>query len=64
MKVTTVGLDLAKNVFQIHAVDGRGKVVVRKQLKRDQVAPFFAQLEPCLVGIEACASAHHWGRKL
>ena len=64
MKVTTVGLDLAKNVFQIHAVDGRGKVVVRKQLKRDQVAPFFAKLEPCLVGIEACASAHHWARKL
>src|SRR5260370_42537709 len=64
MKVTTVGLDLAKNVFQIHAVDGRGKVVVRKQLKRDQVAPFFAKLEPCLVGMEACASAHHWARKL
>src|SRR2546428_14139230 len=64
MKVTTVGLDLAKNVFQIHAVDGRGKVVVRKQLKGDRVAPFFAKLEPCLVGIEACASAHHWARKL
>lgn len=64
MKVTTVGLDLAKNVFQIHAVDERGKAVVRKQLKRDQVAPFFAKLEPCLVGMEACASAHHWARKL
>jgi transposase len=64
MKVTTVGVDLAKNVFQIHAVDERGKVVVRKQLKRDQVAAFFAKLEPCLVGIEACASAHHWARKL
>ena len=64
MKVTTVGLDLAKNVFQIHAVDERGKVVTRKPLKRDQVAPFFAKLERCLVGMEACASAHHWARKL
>ncbi|HYB05482.1 MAG TPA: IS110 family transposase [Methyloceanibacter sp.] len=64
MKVTTVGLDLAKNVFQIHAVDERGKVVLRKQLKREQVAPFFAKLAPCLVGMEACASAHHWARKL
>lgn len=64
MKVTTVGIDLAKNVFQIHAVDERGKAVVRKQLKRDQMAPFFAKLEPCLVGMEACASAHHWARKL
>src|SRR5689334_12063134 len=64
MKVTTVGVDLAKNVFQIHAVDERGKVIVRKQLKRDQVAAFFAKLEPCLVGMEACASAHHWARKL
>ncbi len=64
MKVTTVGLDLAKNVFQVHAVDQRGKVIVRKQLKRDQVAAFFARLEPCLVGMEACASAHHWARKL
>src|SRR5689334_4118813 len=64
MKVTTVGVDLAKNVFQIHAVDERGKVLVRKQLKREQMAPFFAKLEPCLVGMEACASAHHWARKL
>jgi transposase len=64
MKVTTVGLDLAKNVFQVHAVDERGKVLVRKQLKRDQVAPFFANLPRCLVGMEACGSAHHWARKL
>ena len=64
MKVTTVGLDLAKNVFQIHAVDERGKLVVRKQLRRDQMAVFFAKLPPCLVGMEACASAHHWARKL
>jgi transposase len=64
MKVTTVGVDLAKNVFQVHAVDERGKAVVRKQLKRNQMAPFFAKLAPCLVGMEACASAHHWARKL
>lgn len=64
MKVTTVGLDLAKNVFQVHAVDRGGKVIVRKQLKRDQVAPFFAKLQPCLIGMEACGSAHHWARKL
>lgn len=64
MKITTVGVDLAKNVFQIHAVDERGKAVLRKQLKREQVAPFFAKLPTCLVGMEACASAHHWARKL
>jgi transposase len=64
MKITTVGVDLAKNVFQIHAVDERGKAVLRKQLKREQVAPFFAKLPACLVGMEACASAHHWARKL
>lgn len=64
MEITTVGLDLAKNVFQVHGVNERGKAVLRKQLKRDQVAPFFANLPPCLVGIEACASSHHWARKL
>lgn len=64
MEITTIGLDLAKNVFQVHGVNERGKAVLRKQLKRDQVAPFFANLRPCLVGIEACASAHHWARKL
>lgn len=64
MEITTIGLDLAKNVFQLHGVNERGKAVLRKQLKRDQVAPFFANLPPCLVGIEACASAHHWARKL
>ncbi len=64
MKITTVGIDLAKNVFQIHAVDERGKTVLKKQLKRDQVAAFFANLPPCLVGMEACGSAHHWARKL
>jgi len=64
MKITTIGIDLAKNVFQVHGVDAHGKTVLNKQLKRDQVANFFIQLEPCLIGMEACASAHHWGRKL
>ena len=64
MEITTIGLDLAKNVFQLHGVNERGKAVLRKQLRRDQVAAFFAKLAPCVVGIEACASAHHWARKL
>ena len=64
MQVTTTGLDLAKNVFQVHGVNEHGKVVLRKQLRRDQVAAFFGNLPPCLVGMEACASAHHWARKL
>ena len=64
MKITTVGIDLAKNVFQVHAVDERGKAVLRKQLRRDQVSAFFVNLPPCLIGMEACASAHHWGRVL
>ena len=64
MKVTTVGVDLAKAVFAVHGVDGRGKVVFRKVLKRTQVLTFFANLEPCLIGMEACGSAHHWARQL
>ncbi len=64
MKTTTVGIDLAKNMFQIHAVDERGKVVVKKQLRRNQVIPFFTNLDPCLVGMEACGGAHYWARKL
>src|SRR5215510_6346303 len=64
MQVTTVGLDLAKNVFQVHGVNAHGKVVLRKQLRRDQVAAFFANLPACLIGMEACSSAHHWARKL
>lgn len=64
MEITTVGLDLAKNVFQVHGVNERGKAVLRKQLRRAQVASFFANLSPCLVGMEACAGAHHWARKL
>jgi transposase len=64
MKITTVGLDLAKSVFQVHGVDVRGKAMLRKQLKRSEMATFFANLPPCLIGMEACSSAHHWARKL
>lgn len=64
MQIMTVGLDLAKNVFQVHGVNVHGKAVLRKQLRREQVAAFFANLPPCLVGMEACGSAHYWGRKL
>lgn len=64
MEITTIGIDLAKNVFQIHGVNARGKAVLRKQLRRDQVAPYFANLPPCLIGMEACGSAHHWARRL
>ena len=64
MKTTTVGLDLAKTVFQVHGVNEHGKAMLKKQLKRDQVAAFFANMPPCLIGMEACASAHHWARKL
>ena len=62
--ITTVGLDIAKSVFQVHGVDTDGQVVVRRQLKRRYVLAFFQKLPPCLVGIEACASAHHWSREL
>jgi transposase len=64
MKITTVGIDLAKNVFQVHGVDAQGKAVLKKQLKRDQMAMFFSNLPPCLIGMEACSSAHYWARKL
>lgn len=64
MKITTIGLDLAKAVFQIHGVDERGKVGVRKQLKRAEMSVYFANLEPCLIGMEACGSSHYWARKL
>jgi transposase len=59
MKITTIGIDLAKNVLQAHGVDERGKTVLRKQLKRDQVASFFANMPACLIGMEACGSAHY-----
>jgi len=63
-QVTTVGLDLAKKVFQVHGVDAAGGVVIRRSLRRRQVLAFFAKLPPCLVGIEACATAHYWGREI
>ena len=64
MQITTVGLDLAKRVFQVHAVDVSGGVVVRKALRRSQVLPFFTKLPPCLIGMEACGTSHHWAREL
>lgn len=64
MEAVTIGLDLAKNVFQLHGVDAMGRVVVRKKLRRSEVIAFFSKLAPCLVGIEACGSAHYWGREL
>jgi transposase len=64
MKATTIGIDLAKSVLQVHGVDARGNAVVRKQLKRDQVLPFFGNLAACRIGMEACGSAHYWARKL
>jgi transposase len=64
MTITTVGLDIAKQVIQVHAVDEQGKPVIRKSLKRQQVMPFFANLAPCLIGIEACGGAHDWARRL
>jgi transposase len=63
-EITTVGLDLAKNVFQVHAVDAAGAVVVRRQLRRAQMPVFFSRLAPRLIGIEACAGAHDWAREL
>lgn len=64
MQVTTIGIDLAKSVFQVHGVDGSDQVVLRKTLRRSQVLPFFEDLAPCLIGMEACSSAHHWAREL
>lgn len=64
MNITTIGLDLAKDVFQVHAADAQGKTVLRKQLRWSEMAKFFANLKPCLIGMEACGGAHHWARKL
>jgi transposase len=64
MQITTIGFDLAKNVFQVHGIDATEKVVIRKPLRRGQVIKFFAELSPCLIGMEACASAHYWAREL
>lgn len=63
-EITTIGLDIAKNVFQLHGVDADGAVVLRKSLRRGQMQPFFEKLAPCLIGMEACATAHHWARTL
>jgi transposase len=64
MQITTIGLDIAKNVFQVHGIDAAEKVIVRKQLRRSQIIAFFEALAPCLVGMEACATSHHWAREL
>ncbi|TIL84214.1 MAG: IS110 family transposase, partial [Mesorhizobium sp.] len=63
-KVSTIGLDVAKHVFQVHGVDAQGAVVVRRKLRRDDVVAFFTSLPACLIGIEACATSHHWARVL
>ncbi len=63
-EVITIGVDLAKNVVQVHGVDAAGKTVIRKQLRRRQVLPFFEKLPSCLIGMEACATAHHWAREI
>ena len=63
-EVATIGLDLAKNVFQVHGIDDVGNVLVRRQLRRAEVLEFFANIGPCLVGMEACATAHHWARAI
>jgi len=64
MQVTTVGLDLAKNIFQVHGINNDGEVMFNRALRRAQVLAFFERLEPCLVGIEACGTSHHWAREL
>ena len=61
---STIGLDLAKKVFQVHGVDGAGEVLVRRTLRRSQVLAYFGKLAPCLVGMEACATSHYWAREL
>ena len=64
MQITTIGLDIAKNVFQVHGIDAAEKVIVRKQLRRGQILAFFEALPRCLVGMEACATSHYWAREL
>jgi transposase len=64
MEITTIGVDLAKSIFQVHGVDATGQVVIRKSLRRAQMLPFFARLPSCLVGMEACGTSHHWAREL
>ena len=64
MQVTTMGLDLAKHVFQVHGIDADGRIAVRRKLRRAEVISYFSKLPPVLIGMEACATAHHWGREL
>jgi transposase len=64
MDVRTLGIDLAKNLFQVHGVDGQGRTVVQRPLRRRQLLPFVAQLPPCLVAMEACGGAHYWAREI
>jgi len=64
MQISTIGLDLAKNVFQVHGIDAAGKAIITKKLRRSQVLPLFEKLPPCLIGMEACATSHHWAREL
>ena len=63
-QIRVIGLDIAKSIFQVHGVNGEGAVVVRRQLKRSRVVPFFGSIEPCRIGIEACATSHFWAREL
>jgi hypothetical protein len=62
--VSTIGLDIGKSLFQVHGIDAAGQVVIRRQLNRRYLLAFFEKLPPCLIGIEACASSHHWSREL
>ncbi len=64
MTITTIGIDLAKNIFQVHGVEASGEVALRRSLRRAQVIPFFTKLSPCLVGMEACGTSHYWAREL
>src|SRR4051794_40998334 len=64
MEITTIGLDLAKSWFQVHGADAQGRPLLRKKLARGKLLAFFAGLPPCLIGMEACGSAHHWAREL
>ncbi len=64
MNISTIGLDLAKNVFQVHGIDSTSKVIIRRSLRRRQMMPFFAKLEPCLIIIESCGTSHFWSREL
>ncbi len=64
MNISTIGIDIAKNVFQVHGVDAAGNAVLTRQLRRKQVIEVFAKMAPCLIGMEACATAHHWAREL